>query len=326
MKLTRRLTSFGLKLLPRRLRYAAIRRGFNLKEGELAEVESVHIASTTEEYLEAMKLVHDGYVSRGIITPHQSRIRMTHYLALPSSMVFVARTSDGRVAGTLSLIKDSPLGLPMEKIYGDEVQTLRAQGRVTAEVGALCVAADKRGSGIAFLLYKAMFLTAARLLGVDDLVIAVHPDAADLYIANLQFERIGPVRQYPKLERSACAVAMRLNLNDLGARYAAAWGQLPNTAANPHWLYFERHDPQISLPPDAARLSDLRPSHRRATMKLAALRPDIVLDLEAHEFDAFRHEMADSTVRDRPTPVGSRLRSVGEATHRWQSQAILAPT
>ncbi len=276
-------------MMPQALRYAVIRRGVRIDEAELASVESVRIASTVDEYVDSMRLVYDGYVNRGILTEHDSKVRMTPYLALPSTAIFVA-IEKGQVAGTLSLVKDGPFGLPMGKIYAHEVQSVRDEGRVIAEVGALCVANGKRGTGIPFLLYKAMWLAARRLLGVDDLVIAVHPDAADLYCATLQFERIGPVRDYPSLTRSASAVALRLKLRESEEKFKETWGQLPPTPSNPYWLYVQRVDPQISLPKEVAGL-DGQELHRKAILKLAALRPDIVLDLNTAEFELWRSEM-----------------------------------
>lgn len=290
MKFLRRLMTWALRLLPQGLRYAAIRHGFRLVESELAAVEQVRMAKTVGEYVTSMGLVYDGYVDRGIMAPHEARVRMTPYLALPSTVIFVAMEK-GEVAGTLSLVKDGPLGLPMQKIYAQEVQAVRDEGRVVAEVGALCVANGKRGTGIPFLLYKTMWLAATRLLGVDDLMIAVHPDAADLYCASLQFERVGPVRSYPTLERSASAVALRLRLREAEANFRKSWGDLPRTSANPYWLYVERVDAQIQLPTDPAELAPLEELHRKASMRLAALRPDIVLDLENDEFGVFRGQM-----------------------------------
>lgn len=289
-KRARQLAQRLLPYLPTGVRHSIIRRSFTLNEAELAAVGSVRIANTVDEYVEAMKLVHDGYVNRGIMAPHGSRVRMTHYLALPSTTVFVA-LQRGEIAGTLSLVKDSSVGLPMQKIYGTEIQALRDLGRVPAEVGALCIAQGRRGTGMSFLLYKAMFRAATTLLGVDDLVIAVHPDAADLYKATLRFEQIGPVRKYPALDRSAMAVALRLDLRVAESVFRERWAALPKTPANPYWLYCERVDPQIQLPSDPTVLDEIKSLHRKATMRLASLRPDIVLDLDTSEFLTFRTEM-----------------------------------
>lgn len=85
MKLAQKL----MRLLPGSVRHALIRRASRPDERELAGLE-VRIASSVDEYLEAAKLVHDAYVSRGIMQSHGSGVRMTPFLALPSTIVFVA--------------------------------------------------------------------------------------------------------------------------------------------------------------------------------------------------------------------------------------------
>jgi hypothetical protein len=128
MKLTRALRTLALGLMPQPLRYAVIRRGVHLVESELATVESVHIARTVDEYVASMGLVYDGYLKRGLMQPHEARVRMTPYLALPQTVVFVA-LERGAVSGTVSLVPDGPMGLPMQKIYASEVAAVRAEGR-----------------------------------------------------------------------------------------------------------------------------------------------------------------------------------------------------
>lgn len=284
-------------LLPRSLRHSLIRRGFRIDEEEIADVD-VHIATTVGEYVEAAKLVHDGYVDRGIMPLHGSGVRMTPFGALPSTIVFVALRGE-QLVGTLSLVVDSSLGLPMEGIYPNEVAAVRRASRKMAEVGAQCVKKECRGTGVGFLLNKAMFQM-AELLGVEDLVIAVHPKAEELYTATLCFERLGEEKAYPTLNQSALAVAL---WQRGGCRRALlrAFGHLPPTFANPHHLYWERVDPNIRLPSSTQFLSQLTRVHRQAAMKLAALRPDIVTELADPDFEKLRREMS-------PVPAPRRLR------------------
>lgn len=281
------------RLLPRSIRHSLIRRNYRIDDASLADVE-VKIATTVAEHVEAAKLVHDGYVGRGIMMPHGSGVRVTPFLALPSTIVFVALKS-GQMVGTLSLVVDSSLGLPMEKIYGDEVQAVRSRSRKIAEVGAQCVVKECRGTGVAFLLSKAMFQT-TELLGIEDLLIAVHPSAEDVYSAMLCFERLGPQKAYPLLNQSALAVAM-WQRGGYRKALGQAFGRLPSTASNPHFLYCERPEPQIHLPSDSSFLAPLAKVHRQAAMKLAALRPDMVTDLAAVDFEKIRAEMSAPAAR-----------------------------
>ena len=75
MKLSRRLTQLALRLMPRPVRFNIIRNGMKLNDDELRRVDAVRIASTIDEYVAAMTLVHDGYVNRGIMAPHEQQIR-----------------------------------------------------------------------------------------------------------------------------------------------------------------------------------------------------------------------------------------------------------
>jgi hypothetical protein len=270
-----------LRLLPRAVRDPVIRRVVAVDDKALQGI-TVRLAETIDEYVEAARLVYDGYHARGILDAHEARVRITPFLALPSTLIFVA-LQEGRIVGTISVVVDGPAGLPMETIYGKEVAALRAQGRRIAEVGALCVTPGLRGFGVPFLLNKAMGLSARDVARVDDLVIAVHPRAHDLYRALLGFETMGPIREYPSLKKSALAVGLRLPLREAQESYRARYGDRV-AKANPYYLYFQRRDPQIVFPTDEAGLERVRQVHRRAAVKLLALRPDVLIDLSTDSF------------------------------------------
>ena len=212
--------SVALRLLPPAIRARVIRGGIEVKETALEGV-VVRLASSTDDLVASARLVHDTYVRRGIMQPERSGLRVTEQLAHPSTAVFLATRHEIPI-GTISLALDSPHGLPMEKIYPDEIGTLRRAGRSVAEVGALALAVGERGQGIVHLLNKAM-LEHGRERKVDDLVISVHPDAEDLYRASLLFQRMGPVKSYPGLERSALAAPLRLDLRTAKARFYEAY-------------------------------------------------------------------------------------------------------
>lgn len=282
MRALRRL----IRALPRAWQRAIVRRKASFDERDLEGV-TVRVANSVDDYVAAARLVHDGYVAKGLAQPHASGVRMTPFLALPTTIIFVAHRA-GELVGTMSLVGDSALGLPMEKIYGPEVIKARSTGRRLAEVGALCIAPSARGLGVAYLLNKAM-ITYATSLGIEELLIAVHPDAAVVY-ETLCFEAFGPVRQYPSLNRSALAVGLCFRLSAYVELTGRAYGHLPADNANPHYLYCHRADPQIQLPQADAR-PQLAMIHRRAAMKLAALRPDIVRELSHSEFQLLQREL-----------------------------------
>lgn len=161
---------------------------------------------------QAFRLVHDQYVHRGYMSRNPSGWRLSLHNALPATKVIVARIG-GRVVGTVTLIPDSPLGLPMSEIYGGELQALREEGRRIGEASALVIDPEFKRFGMAVLmrLVRMMVTYAAEATRMTDLCIAINPHHAAVYRKAFDFETIGPVRQYGKVN-GAPAVALRLDL------------------------------------------------------------------------------------------------------------------
>jgi hypothetical protein len=181
-------------------------------EDSLSESLDLGLSTDRDTLEQAFRLVHDQYVARGYMSPAPSGWRLSLHNALPSTRVFVAR-SGGRVVGTLTLIPDSPLGLPMSEIYSDELAALRQSGRRIGEVSALVVDPEYKQIGMAILmrLIRMMIIYAAEAAGLEDLCIAINPHHAALYRKAFDFQTIGPIKHYGKVN-GAPAVALRLDL------------------------------------------------------------------------------------------------------------------
>src|SRR3990167_2049918 len=74
------------------------------------------IADTQEELEACFRLLHDAYVSSGFMTPDPSGMRVTIYHALPTTTTLCAKIGD-QVIGTLSLIRESAIGFPLQRIF-----------------------------------------------------------------------------------------------------------------------------------------------------------------------------------------------------------------
>lgn len=268
-----------MRWLPRALRERVVRSKLGEIDATALAGIQVKLAETAAEVEGAARLVQAAYLARGIAADHHSGVRVTPHLLLPTTMVFVAVTRDGTVVGTISLVVDSRLGLPLEAVYCDEVARLRRDGRRLAEVGALSLASEYRHSGLVHLLNKIMVRVALERCGIDHLVICVHPRAEDFYRGALLFERIGDERHYAGLNASARAVALRLELPTLRARYLRAFGPGPATVANAYHFYFVRQDPQIRMPRDAPSIERRMPTRREASNALLAQRGDAITGL-----------------------------------------------
>ena len=126
--------------------------------------------------------------------------------------MFVA-TLEGEAVFTVSLVIDGRLGLPMESVYADEVAMRREQGLLLGEVSCL---ADRRsqfrGFFPVFLRLSRLMVQYARLRGVEELLVAVHPKHARFYRRYMDFRMIGDQTAYPTV-RNHPAVALSLNFD-----------------------------------------------------------------------------------------------------------------
>ena len=147
------------------------------------------IAETREELEACFKLLHDAYVSSGFMTPDPSGMRVTIYHALPTTTTLCAKFDD-QVVGTLSLIRESAIGFPLQRIF--DLSDVRAKEGNIAEVSALAVHPRFRRTGgtILFPLMKFMYEYCTTFFDTRHLVIAVNPRHIEMYESLLFFRRL----------------------------------------------------------------------------------------------------------------------------------------
>lgn len=147
------------------------------------------IAETQEELEACFQLLHDAYVQAGFMKPDPSGLRVTLYHALPTTTTLCAKY-DGRVVGTLSLIRESAMGFPLQAIF--DLSGVREKQGQLAEVSALAVHPDFRKTGgmILFPLMRFMREYCTSYFDTRHLVIAVNPDRIEMYESLFFFERL----------------------------------------------------------------------------------------------------------------------------------------
>ncbi len=177
----------------------------------------IKLANSSDEREQAFRLVQASYVDRGISTPTRSGLRFSPFHVLPGSSTLIAE-KEGRVIGTISLVEDSPIGLPMEVIHPAEVAGLRHKNRRFAEVGTLSVTPEARGRGVPLMLYNALFRWARHHRMLENLVVAVHPRVRNFYCNGLLFERLGPDQKYHALN-GALSTPLQIDLAGALHRY-----------------------------------------------------------------------------------------------------------
>lgn len=178
----------ALAALPRALRFAIYRRLVNCDPAPDARLQ-VKIADTREELEACFALLHDAYVGSGFMQPHPSGLRITRYHALPTTTTICALW-DGRVVGTISMVRDGIFGFPLQQAF--DLAEVKARGGNVAEISALAVHRDFRATGgtILFPLLKYMYQYCTQYFDTRHLLIAVNPNRIEFYESLLFFERL----------------------------------------------------------------------------------------------------------------------------------------
>lgn len=232
--------------LPRNTRFA-IYRSFVECDANPDPRLVLKIAETQEELEACFKLLHDAYVSSGFMKPDASGMRVTIYHALPTTTTLCAKF-DGEVVGTMSLIRESLFGFPLQAIFDlNAVRALRGQ---IAEVSALAVHPKfrKTGGTILFPLMKFMYNYCTTFFDTRHLVIAVNPNRIELYESLLFFQRLSEnsVENYD-FANGAPAIGATLDLYKAPAVFEKIYGHKARRR-NLHHYFTQAVLPNIVLP------------------------------------------------------------------------------
>ncbi len=205
------------------------------------------IAESQEELEACFKLLHDAYVGSGFMTPDPSGMRVTVYHALPTTTTLCAKY-DGQVVGTLSLIRESAIGFPLQRIF--DLTDVRAKEGNIAEVSALAVHPRFRRTGgtILFPLMKFMYEYCTAFFDTRHLVIAVNPRHIELYESLLFFRRLSAnvVEKYDFVN-GAPAVGATLDLKQAPEIFRKHYGNKPERR-NLYRYFLETKLPNIHIP------------------------------------------------------------------------------
>ena len=232
--------------LPRESRFAVYR---NFVDCDPAPDERLvlKIAETQEELEACFTLLHDAYVGSKFMRPDPSGMRVTIYHALPTTTTLCAKY-DGEVVGTLSLIRESVLGFPLQRIF--DLTALREKKGNIAEVSALAIHRRFRRTGgtILFPLMKFMYEYCTTFFDTRHLVIAVNPSHIEMYESLLFFKRLtqNVVENYDFVN-GAPAIGATLDLSTAPEIFRQHYSSKP-PKRNLHAFFTEVKLPNIKLP------------------------------------------------------------------------------
>ena len=152
-------------------------------------------AMTSGELESAYRLVHDVYVEMGYILRRQNGLRMRAFELCPETATFVAKTPSCGIIGSISVIVDSPdLGLPSDKVFKEEIDAFRREGRRVCEMSNQAVLKEFRRLGPGGELMRCAWAYAVSEERTD-VICAVTPQLVSLY-ETICFEQVGPVKSY----------------------------------------------------------------------------------------------------------------------------------
>ena len=240
-------TIFSLiKKTPKSIQGPIIRNGLHLDESKMGDI-ILKVAETKDELEQAYKLVHQVYLEEGYADDTPSKMRLKLINALPNTTTFVGKVGN-QVITTMTLFEDSPLKLPMDELYNDELNKLRAQGRKFMEVGAFATLRAYRRSNqiLPTSITKIMLTYAMKYLNMDDLLIIVNPKHVWVYENMFMFKKIGKLKYYKGVKNHP-AVPLRVNLHTCFDESKKAYGNRP-AKKNIHHYFFHTKSPFIKLP------------------------------------------------------------------------------
>ncbi|GMV83181.1 MAG: hypothetical protein AMXMBFR7_43650 [Planctomycetota bacterium] len=186
----------------------------------------LRVAGRVEDRARAWALAYRVYLGKGYARESEMGLWYGLHDALPDTVTFLVDRRREAVSA-LTLVFDSPLGLPADGLFAQEIDALRASCRRPCElVSLVSTETDRcRGSELVRQLFRLAHRAAEQ--DADDFLITVNPRHAPFYIRKLLFERIGPDRAYEKVN-GAPATPLRLDLRTARERYRAAYAGRPD--------------------------------------------------------------------------------------------------
>jgi hypothetical protein len=162
----------------------------------IAPAIAVTISDRVEDADIALRLIHDGFVEAGFVSPQPSGRRLHPSYLNPGTFFAVARVN-GVPVGASALMPDGPFGLPSERAFAEEIDELRATpGGVLMEAGSLAVGSSWRRHtrGIFTRLMGALGRGGLEIDLEARVVLCIPPESERFYAGLFGWEVVGEAR------------------------------------------------------------------------------------------------------------------------------------
>jgi hypothetical protein len=239
---------------------------------------SVELATSPADRQCALELRKDVFVRKGLLGKDWCKPRVSPQACAPGSAIFVAKDYNA-VVGTISYYMDSPLGLPMDDLYAEEVDEMRRRFGRAGEIGGLAVVEGRRDLQVTLMLYQAAFRWAVAA-GAGCIVACVKLSSRRVYSKMLLFQVLGKPKWHPR--HGVPSIPLGLDVAGAPQRSREAHGNDPDSLS--HKIFCDTQLPYTDAGLDAAQYlqwSDDELSEMINTKQLSLLR-DEWLYVERH--------------------------------------------
>jgi hypothetical protein len=161
----------------------------------------LEIASSDEQRDQIFQLRGEAFAKAGWIAPG-IKVVFDEFDALPTAVLVMATAGD-RLVGTIRVnIREdgaAEIGLPCEREFPAELDSVRAQSGALAEFGRVAIAPDLRNRSFRTTLYGSLIRSAtmvAHAAAVDYALVAVHANISLFYQRMCGFKRLAKARGY----------------------------------------------------------------------------------------------------------------------------------
>jgi hypothetical protein len=238
---------------------ASVREAANAEAQDRGSGLRTLVAADLAQRERAFRLAYRVYLDCGYVVETEARRIVSKFDAQPSTLVLLVQDAAGSDAATVSLVFDSPAGLPSDEVHGTELASLRAQGRRLVEVTRLAIDLPYVGSKYLLVeLFNAITAYARHVQGSTDCVIEVNPRHVNYYRRLLMFEPGGPERPCPRAN-GASAMLLRLDLAAQASEIAVVGGS-HGQARGPHGRTLYSH---FCAPDQESQLAAIMHSQQR---------------------------------------------------------------
>ncbi len=172
----------------------------------------VQVARSAGEVKAGWELVYQSYHHKGLIDANSLGIHLVPQSVQESSALIVGRR-EGRIEATLSCYTDEGHGIPLDAVYGEEIDAMRQPGMRLMETGMFADRAEATGMkpNELFELMRFAFHY-GHWAGCSHMLIGVHPHHEGFYRRLIGFEVAGSERCYGMV-RDLPVVLLMLDLH-----------------------------------------------------------------------------------------------------------------